>query len=282
MLFTQVLVAAGVVYAGAKTLTTYRHWPPLKDSFRRRSHAVQTTIEPVQAPDPNIETIEGELESPLDAAVTQPEAERYRLAAAGAVALTIGGLAFPLLTVASVPLTIYSSIPIFESASRALIHQRRLQPATFTSLLLVVWLVTNRYMPSAALAWLHHTLWLWKHNLKIATHQHKQDLLARIQGLLLQATGAPPQTVWLVENDLEMETAYAVIKVGDVLAISAGEFVPAAGEIIAGEARLHRLRSSEAGAATTVSAGDRLETGALVLEGKVRMRVSWLPEANTR
>ena len=280
MLLTQVLVAAGVAYAGAKTLAAYRPWHLLRQPFGQRQRAVLATVEPALATDQTVETVEGELESAVNAAVTVQEAERYRLAAAGAVVLTIGGLAFPVLTVASVPFTLYSSIPIFENASRALIYQRRLQPATFTSLLLVVWLVTNRYMPAAALAWLHHSLWLWKRNIKTVAEKHRSDLLARVRELLQQATGAPPQTVWLVEGDVEVETAYAVIKVGDVLAVSAGEFVPVAGEIVAGDARLYGSLSDVVGTSATVSIGDRLEAGALVIEGKVRVRVSRLPTAH--
>ena len=277
MLFTQVLIVAGIAYIGAKTIPRDHLWNSFKHSFWRRQPAVLAAVEAPTATDQRAATVEGELESPPDDDVAVYEAERYRLAAAGGVILTIGGLAFPVLTVASVPFTLYSSIPIFENASRTLIYQGRVLPATFTSFLIIVWLLTNRYMPAAGLAWLHHSLSLWNRNMKSVARERKSDILARVQDVLRQATGAPPQTVWIVEGDVEVETAFAAVKVGDVLAVSGGEFVPAAGEVITGAARLYKSLSTVVGASTTVSAGDWLEPGALVVEGKVRIRVDRLP-----
>ena len=271
MLFTQVLVAAGVVYVGARTLTAHS-WNSFTQPFRRRQHAVL-----VATTGQTSEPVEGEIESLPADGVTVRETERYRLAAAGAFVLTIGGVAFPLLTIASVPFTLYSSIPIFENASRTLVYQRRLQPTTLTSLLIVVWLLTNRYAPAAALAWLHHSLWLWNRDVKTVASQRKSELLARMKELLRQATGAPPQIVWIVERNVEVEIPFDAVKVGDVLAVSAGEFVPVAGEIISGSASLYRSLSRVVGAPAPVRVGDWLEPGAFVVEGKVRIRANRLP-----
>lgn len=281
MLFTQVLIAAGVAYVGAKTIPRDQLWNSFKHSFWRRQPAVLATVEAPMATDQRAATVEGELESPPDDDMAVHETERYRLAAAGGVILTIGGLAFPVLTVVSVPFTLYSSIPILENASRTLIYQGRVLPSTFTSFLIIVWLLTNRCMPAAGLAWLHHSLWLWKRNMRSVARERKSDILARVQDVLRQATGAPPQTVWIVEGDVEVETSFSAVKVGDVLVVSAGEFVPVAGEILAGDARLYSLLSNVVGAAATVSVGDRLEPGALVMEGKVRIRVNRLPAAES-
>jgi len=276
MLFTQVLVAAGVAYVGARTLTTHS-WNSFARPFQRRQHTILVTVQPAAATGQKSEPVEGEIESSLDDGATVRETERYRLAAAGAFVLTIGGVVFPLLTIASVPFTLYSSIPIFENVSRTLIYQRRLQPATLSSVLIVVWLLTNRYAPAAALAWLHHSLWLWNRNVKTIASQRKSELLVRMKDLLRQATGAPPQTVWIVERDVEVEIPFDAVKVGDVLAVSTGEFVPVAGEIITGTASLYRSLSRVVGAPASVRVGDWLEPGAFVVEGKVRIRVNRLP-----
>jgi len=278
MLFTQVMVTAGVAYASARTVTA-DSWKTLRKPLRRPQPTSVATADRSQATAQATETVplEGEVSHRRNEPAAAQATARYRLAAAGAIILTVGGLAVPGLAVASVPLTIYSSIPIFESAGRALLAQGRIRPATVNSCLIVAALLTNRYMPAALLAWLHHSLWLWTRHFRSVAEQGVSDMLADVQAWLREAAGAPPETAWIVEGEVEVETAFAAVKLGDVLAVGTGEFVPVAGTVVAGAASLYITLSGIVSDPVPVSVGDRLEPGALVVEGKVRISVTRLP-----
>lgn len=85
--------------------------------------------------------------------------------------------------------------------------------------------------------------------------------------------GQQPRTVWLVVNDVEIEVPFEQIQEGDTLAVQAGQMIPVDGVITEGLASVDQQRLTGEARPVEKEVGDRVLAAALVLTGRIRVRV---------
>ena len=267
MLITNLLVAGSVAYAGVKTVVT--HHVPVNASRNTNKGGALTNASP---------TVQIADERKAQEGLTLAE-RRQRALAATSFWLAIGGLWFPPLTVASVPLTIYSTIPILEAACRSLYDEGRLKPSVINSVLLVSTLVSEHYLPAATIAWLHHTFRHVGRQAQAVGEQMSTEVSNELADLVRQAMGGAPRAVWVIRDTIEVKVPFGDVKVGDVIVVSRGEFIPVAGVVTGGAAKVNLLLLTRSPTPVAVDIGDMVYTATFVTEGRLLIRVEKLPTA---
>lgn len=271
MLITNLLVAGSVAYAGVKTVVTQHAPPKAVRSVSKEQGDARMNVTPA-API----TDDGKMSDGLTLAE-----RRHRAVAATSFWLAIGGLLFPPLTTASVPLTIYSTIPILEAGCRSLYAEGRLKPSVINSILLVSTLVSEHYLPAATIAWLHHTFRHFGRQAQAVGEQMTTEVSNELGDLVRQAMGGAPRTVWIIRDTVEVKVPFADVKEGDVIVVSRGEFIPVAGVVTGGAAKVNLLLLTRSPAPVAVGVGDTVYATTFVIEGRLQVRVDTLPTADT-
>ena len=78
-----------------------------------------------------------------------------------------------------------------------------------------------------------------------------------------------PQSVWLLEDGVELSVPFKQIKAGDTLVVSAGEIIPADGKIVWGAAGIDEHRFTGESVPAEKEQGDEVFAMTLVLSGKI-------------
>ncbi|MFZ4655948.1 MAG: hypothetical protein ACOYNY_02970 [Caldilineaceae bacterium] len=262
MLITNLLVAGTVAYAGVKTVVNQQKSIKAQPTRQESSSITTPTVELANA----LTDQEG---------VTLAE-RRHRAVATTSFWLAVGGLLFPTLTIASIPLTVYSTIPILEAGCRSLYAEGRVKPSVVNSILLVSTLVSDHYLPAAAIAWLHHTFRLVGRRAQTVSEQMTSEVSNELSDLVRQAMGAPPRTAWVVRDTVEVKLPFDEVQVGDVLVVNRGEFVPVAGVVTTGSAKVNLLLLTRSANPIDVVVGDRVYPATFVMEGRLHVQVEKL------
>lgn len=278
MLIANLLVVGSLVYVGAKLLV-------LKLSLRSPAQAPTAFLVPAvaaayaeSAGSPDVETaasarVAGVVETQDALTVQQAAERRYTYVAATSFALAAGGLVFPALNVVSVPLTIYTATPLLESGARALFIEGRLRPALFSAVVGMGALVTEHYLPAAALVWLHHGLLYGRLRFENALSASTAEFSEALVDWATRVTGGAPATVWAVRDWIEVQTPFTELQVGDVIVVGKGEFVPVDGVITSGSATINTIFCNAVSRQFDVDAGDQVQARTYVAEGRIRVQI---------
>lgn len=83
----------------------------------------------------------------------------------------------------------------------------------------------------------------------------------------------PHQTVWLVQDGVELEVALGKVKQGDILLVKAGETIPIDGEVVAGMASVDQHAFTGESYPVEKGVGEQIFASTLMLTGKLHVRV---------
>ena len=309
MLFTNVVVATGLVYAGVKTLAQNARRRRAGPRAYRVEDQPQTAGAGSAAVAPFVATAgaegvqNGAAQGEPDAAsggneaapprpgatidasvVTETRGDElvrqvallpsHRNAAATSLFCAVGGIFLPPLTLVSVPLTVYSSIPLLEMGYQSLYTKQKLSPALLSATLLVGALLGEHYFSASTFSWLYHSFRELGQHVQATGRARATQWLGEMGDLFQQAMGGTPREVWVVNDNVEVKVPFEHVKPGDTLAIGKGEFVPVAGLVVAGTAQLQSLMSTGTTANFQVAAGDWVQPRMFVTEGRIRMRTA--------
>jgi heavy metal translocating P-type ATPase len=195
--------------------------------------------------------------------VRDQENNRY-LAISGAsvgVAL-VGEMVFPPLIAVSIPLTLYTSLPIFEDAFDNLVQKRKLRASVIDSVALIGTLVTHYYVASAFASMIFYS----GRKLLLKTEDNSKRHLFNI-------FGEQPRSVWLLKDGVELEIPFAELMKDDVIVINGGGVVPVDGDIVYGSAAVDQHMLTGESQPVEKNIGDPVLAGTLVLAGRIQVRV---------
>ena len=82
-----------------------------------------------------------------------------------------------------------------------------------------------------------------------------------------------PESVWVLIDDIEVETPFDKLQVGDQLMIHAGQTVPVDGTILAGRATIDQHTLTGEAQPAEKEEGDQVFASTIVLAGKIRIQV---------
>ena len=262
MLFINVCLVGGVVYAGVTTL------------LKRRPRKTVRWLVPR-----NNQTPGGPSEVTPAGHMLPDERRASRSLTIASVALGLavsGALWYRPLSLASVPLIVYDTLPVFEQAIAALITESRLKIATAESVVVVGTLATQHYVAAALLTWFHAYFRLVAQRVRHFNTLVWRSLEHDSRQFLAHIYGVRPQDVWVQTQGVEMSIPFATLRVGDVVVVHEGDLLPVAGTVVEGTAEVSLLLATGEARLVTKRFGDRVLPATMVVSGRMGIRVERL------
>ncbi len=258
MLFVTACIVGGVTYAGLKTF--------VKLKPRKRKNWLIRVKD--QVPDDASSAASGN-----DQAVDRTTDPNYfRLASVSLGLSMAGSLIYAPLGLASVPLTVYVSLPVFEKAYIALFKELQFKMAVVHATMVVSLLATQHYILISLLNWFHYYFAIAAEQLRAFNRVLSAELEQSYRQFMSQVYGSPPRTVWVMTNGVGMEISFEDLRSGDVIVISAGELIPVEGTVVKGEAEVVQFRPTRAARPIDKRPGDSVAPSTMVLSGQINVR----------
>lgn len=259
MLLVNVCIVGGVLYSGLKTLVQRR--PRKKAAWLVR-----------QDPQPASDV----WPAPRADRFTLSEHQTYHYFVVSSVSLGLslsGAIIYPPLSLASVPLNVYTSVPRFERTYIGIFQESRLNASAFWSVIIIGTLATQHYFLASLISWLDYYLHLLAQRVRYFNQLFLIGLEQSYRQFLAQVYGAKPSSVWVMARGVGIETPFGDLKVGDVIMVNEGEMIPIAGTIVDGAAMVTSFMGLSGGLPVAKRPGDHVTTSMAVLSGRVHIRV---------
>jgi len=201
---------------------------------------------------------------PQDPAVAQEQAVdrelNHSLMLLGAT--TLGALASPLFTIASIPFLVYQTVPLFRMAYAELTEQHKVGGAFIGALASVGILATGAFWISSV----NGVLYAVSEKLQLRVQRSSRRGLSQVFGEL-------PRTVWVRVGDVEVEVSVDSLKAGDRVVIRAGESIAVDGVIEGGVASIDQQALTGEAQPAEKGPGDTVFAATIVLSGSIDVRV---------
>jgi Cu2+-exporting ATPase len=172
-----------------------------------------------------------------------------------------GNLFFPLLRIISIFGWFYVSFPAVKRAFQLLL-QAKADVHTIYTLTLTGCFFGNYYATG---------------NLAAFFYVLSKKLLTKVkndsQQSLIDVFGQHPKFVWVLVNDVEVNTPFEDLKSGDVVVVNAGEAIPADGFIIEGMASVDQHILTGEAQPVEKEIDDRVFAATIVLTGRIYMEI---------
>lgn len=250
MFFINALLTGGLIYAGIKA---YQESKKVEDvaSHEKEEEEASKVFSNLQEDDPS---------------EALAEANHYLGMSSLSLGLaTTGSLIYRPLVLASIPATIYVTLPIFQKAYQALFSGKSGKTALFNSILVIGTLTSGHYFIPSFLDWSYHFVrksWL----------QTKNNLRGVMVNLMRKT-----QYVWVrLEDGEEVEIPRQELNIGDIIVVGENEIIPIGGTITDGSATIGQYFVTGDAKPIEKSAGDQVFPASYVLSGKVGIRVESL------
>jgi Cu2+-exporting ATPase len=187
-----------------------------------------------------------------------------------------GTLFYSPLGLASVPLTVYGTLPVFERAVGALVAEGRVRMSMVQSVAVVGSLATRHYVVASLLAWLYDyftlvATWLRHFNTLVwrSLEHDSRQFLAHMYGVR-------PHAVWVQAQGVEVEIPFEALRIGDIMVVHEGDLLPVEGMIVEGSAEVSLLLATGEARLVAKRAGDRVSRASMVVTGQMCLRVDRL------
>lgn len=244
----------------------------IQEGFLRLRYYVQQQQKAQRCRQRLIGQLHNQPASPTAVSASDEAADRARVAerrtdielALSAISLgfaVAGTIAYPPLTVLSIPWFVYGCIPMFKDAYAAA-QQRRVTVDTLSSFVAVTCLFGQYYIPA---------------NFATTVYYVSRKLLQKVKResrkQVIDVFRQQPKTAWLLLDDLELEVPFAQIKQGDIVVVSAGGFIPADGTIVQGAATIDQHILTGESQPAEKGPGTQVFASTVVMSGRICIKV---------
>lgn len=186
----------------------------------------------------------------------------------GAIALT--NYCILPLSLVSVAMLSYSTLPIFHKTQDGLIKERKFKNHGYSSLTMVLLLGAGNYVAAAISSGIYH----------ISEHIIDQSRKETAK-LASQVYQQAPEMVWVENtNGIEQEILLTELKAGDIVVVSTGGVIPVDGVIFSGMALIDRQALTGEANPLEKHKGDEVLAATIVLSGRIGIRAKHSGEEN--
>lgn len=252
-MFFETLLFGSTLYAGTKTyqqLKAKGYLPLRQGWFFRRAAPTPVRVEPtVDSPD-------------------VAKADQMVMVSAVGMGLTLAGTVFtaPLLNLASLPFMAYIFAPTFQAAYTTAVKERRVNNAVMDAARITLCVIMRYDFVTALNACLQAG------SQKLFA-QAEADFQQQLQTLF----GAEQTTVWHFTRGAEVQTALTAVRDDAVVALGAGDTIPAAGVVLYGTAWVDERVATGETAPVWKAAGEPVSAASLVQSGQLYVQLSQIP-----
>jgi Cu2+-exporting ATPase len=177
--------------------------------------------------------------------------------------MVTGQIIFPPLTLLGVGGLTYLIWPTWKQGYHDLVKRRRFSRMVLESFILPGTLLSGYFLPTA------FTYWFLYFSLDIVA-KAKGNTSKNLSNLFIEPAH---QTVYILRDDIEIESKLEEIKKDDILIISAGEIIPVDGLIIKGHATLDEHMLTGESQPVEKAIGDEVFSATILLIGHIQIRV---------
>ncbi|MGB0384933.1 MAG: hypothetical protein ACPGWR_08935 [Ardenticatenaceae bacterium] len=260
-MFINVLIVASLTYTGVKS---YRKQRRAKEAARFGEYKEKAREARINQPESVIEERRSLREE------EQKIKQDYTLATLSLGLSLSGALIYAPLSVLSAPLTIYTSISVFEQTWDSWYSEQIKKRKVIHSLLIIVPLYRERYVLPSFINWFYQI----NRRLFVRINQNLRQLSSYI------LKGAP-RTVWVLANDMDVEIPFEQLKRGDTVIIYSGDIIPVDGIVSEGNAEVMQFTLSKQHQSVQKEAGDSVSAWTMVMSGHIYVRVEDIPNVQT-
>ncbi len=174
----------------------------------------------------------------------------------------LGWLVLPSLLLIAIPLTLYSSAPIFRDAWSYWREKRKLHSSIIDSVAVIGTVATGYYFSATVV----NSMYFLGQKVLLKTEDNASQNI-------LELFSDTPRHVWLLQDGVEVETLFEQVKVGHTVVIYTGESIPFDGSVVAGTATVdqHMLTGEAQPQEKTV--GDEVFASTVLIAGQLNIRV---------
>ena len=259
MLLVDACIVGGVLYAGFKTLV------------KRRSRKKATWLVRLDGQGPG-DAWPATREDRLG--LSEYQTSHYFIVSSVSLGLSMSGaIVYPPLSLVSVPLTVYTSLPMFERTCIALFQEGRLTGSAFYSTIIIGTLATQHYFLASLINWFYFYLRLLAQQARYFNQLFLIGLEHSYRQFLAQVYGVKPPAVWVMARGVGIETPFEDLQVGDIVMVNVGEIIPVEGTIVDGTAVVTSFMGLSGGQPGEKRPGDHVTASMAVLSGRVSIRV---------
>ncbi len=171
-------------------------------------------------------------------------------------------LVYPPLLVIGVPMTIYSSWPIFIDAWKGIHKEKKLRSTIIDSISIGGALVTHYYFTTS----LVNVAYFISQKIVVSTEEQSNQQL-------LQLFNTHPRSVWLWVDQTELEVPFEEVEIGHIVVIHAGETIPFDGKVVEGLATVDQHMLTGESQPQDKTPGDKVFASTLLIGGKLLIHV---------
>ncbi|HDN26462.1 MAG TPA: heavy metal translocating P-type ATPase [Thioploca sp.] len=175
---------------------------------------------------------------------------------------TAGSLVFPPLSLLSVPVSMYVSLPIFHDVYRGIVQERKLKVSVIDSIGIIGGLFSGYYFVTALATFVYYSA----AKLLIKTRNTTRKTLINV-------FTEQPRSVWLLKDGTELEIPLHELCVGDIIVVNAGEIIAADGIIAEGMATIDQHALTGEAQPYEKGVGEQVLAASIVLAGQIYIQV---------
>ncbi len=259
MAFTGILATGGIVYVGLKT---YRRLSKKQNLLYQSltEEEAQTSL----ATSTRHTMASAEMSQDHVDPLAQRRATNHYLAASsvGLGLALVGAVGYPLVSLLSVPVSLYAYGDILRAGYHALFKERRLRAAVLDSIITFGLVISGYYIATA----LSNCVYFLGVRLLLQTEDASRQSLTNL-------FGEQPRLVWRLVDGAEVATPFEAIQRGDVVVVNAGEMIPVDGRIVQGIASVDQQKLTGESQPVDKTPGDHVLAATLVLAGQLYIEV---------
>lgn len=263
MLIVTVYIAGGMAYAGIKTFIKYRPkksaaW--LNETGRKTSAASRFETESEQ----------------LENRAIRTEKVLQRNFAISSVSLGLtaaGALLYPPLGVASVPLNVYTSIPVLGKSYEFLLRKRRGVMPVVTSFAVMGMMASGHYLWASLIDWMYYYFTSLGRRIRDLNRHLWQEVATDSGQSPFSPFGGKSHSAWVQVDNVQQETPIEELEVGDVVVVHQGEMMPVNGRVVKGSAVVNRFSLERNAQGMEVKEGDYINALSVVRSGLISVCV---------
>ena len=175
---------------------------------------------------------------------------------------TVGSYLFSPLLIPTMALGIYLMLPVYQRTFYTLFVERKVKMVLLVALYLTGFWLTGYYVFAGFVQGLYFL------GMKIIFHME-----GRSRANLTNLFGQQPRFVWRLVNEVEVETPFADLQIGDAVVVNAGEPIPVDGVVIDGLGSVDQHKLTGESQPVEKEAGDEVFTSTLLLSGRLVVQV---------
>jgi len=205
------------------------------------------------------------IENPVENEIEKEYAKNYEhhfKVSTVALALVATSFFYPSLTILTIGVLIYSSIPILKQAENSLLNKRRFDNDVLSAIVDIMTLAMAKYPACAIQVWAYHF------GYKMVTRS--KDMSTK---MLKDVFAQQPSKVWVLKDFMEIEVPLETLQLDDVVVVKAGEVMPIDGIITSGMATIDQHALTGEAVPAEKGIGDQVFAATIVVSGKLHVNV---------